>query len=714
MNDTRTDSFDALLGCLAIVCKLENMPFSEQVATAGLPIEKDGLTPGLFERAARKVGLTANLGQRPLAKISHLVLPAVLIMQDNNACVLTSVHDGLAEVYFPENPNEAKEVSLSDLKENYSGYIIYVAPHHQVEMRAESGIKPENYSSWFWGVIFSYKSIFLHVLIAAFLTNLFVLVIPIYIMNVYDRVIPTQSLPTLWMLTIGAVIFFLFDFLARVLRGYLIDTAGRRADIILASELFEKLMNLRMRQKPGSTGAFSNAFNDFEGLREFFTSATLTAIIDIPFTLLFVAAIWFIGGNIVWIPLTSVVVVITAAFIMEIPTVKAIKNVMAGATQKNAVLVESLNGLETIKSIGAEGLMQRKWEDAVITQTKANMLSRSLSNLSVNFAVLIQQLTVIGVVAFGALLISSNMLTIGGLIACTILSGRVMMLSQIVSLSNRFARSRQTLKQFNELMQQKSERSNDHQYLHRPKLRGDIEFDDVTFIYPKRRINAVEHCSLSINAGEKIGIIGKIGAGKSTLLKLLVGLYQPATGSITVDGTDNQEIDPADLRGNIRYVASDSNLFYGTVKDNILMGARNVSDDAFMQATKISGVDSFIAQSPLGYDMPVGERGEGLSAGQRQAVILARALVANPPVLLLDEPTAGVDNNFEQELMKNIEGYIKDKTLLLVTHRLNMLKLVDRVIVMERGHIVADGPRDEILRAMKVGSMSNNNGQQEE
>ena len=714
MQERDDQAYDTLLGCLSILCRLEDMPFSKPVALAGLPVEKDGLTPRLFVRAAKNVNFSATIAERKLRKINHLSLPAVLILENSSACVMTDIRDGMADIYFPENPDECRQISVRELSKDYTGYAIFATPHHESPV-ADSSSKVVDFKSWFWGVIFRYKGIFGHVMIAAFITNLFALTVPVFIMNVYDRVIPTNSLSTLWVLAIGALIFFVFDFLARILRGYLIDVAGRRADMILASELFQQLMSLRMRQKPASAGAFNSSYNEFETLREFFTSATLVAIIDIPFTLLFIAAIYFIGGAIVLIPIVAVFIIGIVAYLLELPTARAIKEAVAGSKQKSSILVEAINGLETIKTISAEGLFQREWENAIATQSRANLYSRILTNLSVNFAMLAQQVVIVAVVVYGVFLIQAAQLTVGGLIAITIISGRVMMLGQIVNLSSRLARSMQTLRTFNELMSLKHERSKEHNYLHRPKIKGDIEFEKVTFVYPKRRINALEDVSVRINAGEKVGIIGKIGSGKSTLLKLLTSLYAPSSGAILIDGTDNSEIDPADLRNNVRLVASDNTLFYGSVKDNILMGAAHISDGEFLRAAKIAGVDRFVSQSPLGYDMPVGERGEILSSGQRQAVILARSLVAHPSVLCLDEPSAGVDNGFERDLIGNLQECITNKTLLLVTHRLPMLQLVDRLIVLDRGRIVADGPKEEVMQALRENqSKHDNNSENEE
>lgn len=691
---------DPLLGCLGILSEIENMPFTPQAAIAGLPIGKEGLTPSIFQRAARQAGFSARIAKKSLSHVSNLVLPAILILENNNACVLTKVHKNSAEAIFPENPHDVRIIKWDDLVETYGGYIIYITPKHHYEQRSQQFEAEPSTTSWFWGTIFKYKSIFLHVFIAAFLTNLFILITPIYIMNVYDRVIPHHAISTLWALTIGAIIFFGFDFLSRVLRSYLIDVAGRKADIALASHIFQHTIALRMRQKPQSAGAFASYFTEFEILRDFFTSATLVSIIDLPFLLMFIGVIWFIGGNIALIPLIAIPTIIIIALLLEYPTHAMVKRALQGAAQKNAILIESLSGFETIKVLRAEGIMQKMWEDAVTKQTKAGLRSRMLSNITMNLTIFVQQVVLIMVVFYGVFLISNSQLSMGGLVAVTIITGRATSLGQLVEIAARFIRSRAALKSLDKVMKLPSERSPEHHYLHRPLLKGHIRYDNVSFVYPKRRYPALEEVSFTITPGEKVALIGKFGSGKSTLLKMLIGLYEPTSGSILVDGTDNSEIDPVDLRTNIGYVGLDSQLFYGSVHDNIAMADPHASDEEIIRASELAGVDKIVARSPLGYDMPVGERGEALSSGGRQAVALARLILADPEIVLLDEPTASADVNYEREFLKTIKDYTKDKTTILVTHRKALLSLVDRIIVLDNGRIIADGPKDTVLAAL--------------
>lgn len=691
---------DPLLDCLARVCKIHDRHFSPEEATAGLPLVDGKLTPSLFVRAAKQVGFNASLDEKRISQISDTNLPAVFILKDNDACVVTKRLNKKTLGVFYSDSDQPKEVPISELKQSFTGYVILLEPEYEFEHRSDQ-FDPIEEESWFWETFWSNKSIYGHVLIAAFLTNLFVLVAPLFIMNVYDRVVPNNAITTLWVLTIGAVVFFVFDFIARILRHYLVDVAARRADLELSSKLFKQFIGLRLANKPQSAGTVSFYFNEFEALRDFFTSATFVGLIDIPFIFLFLAAIYLIGGSLVLVPLIAIPIVLIFAVIFEVPARRAIQEAFAGVSFKSAVIVESIIGMEEIKSMVAENQIQRKWEDSVDKTNVAATKSRLYSSLTMNFTVWIQQLVVIGVVVYGVYLISEGMLSIGGLIACTILSGRAMMLGQIAGLLNRLERSRVSLKGLNKIMSMPTDRNIRQQFLHRPKIKGDIVVDKVVFKYPDEQTHALDNVSFEVKAGERVGIIGRIGSGKTTLLKNIVGLYEPSSGVITIDGTENLEIDPSDLRRQAHYVSGDSLLFYGSVRDNILMANPKASDEDFVHAVSIAGVDKFTSRHPQGFDMPVGERGELLSAGQRQAVALARAIIANPSILLLDEPTGAVDPTYEKEFKNAIGTMLEGKTLLLVTHRASMLSLVDRVVVLDEGKVIADGPRDEILQQLQ-------------
>ncbi len=691
---------DKLLTCLNVICNLYAVRFVSETALAGLPLVEGKLIPSLMERAGENVGIEAKLEKKSFEQLSEINLPAILILKNNDAVVLSNSNNpDRLEVYKPENPEQVVVMNRSDLESVYGGYVILTNVMMKADKRSHAFGDIEE-ASWFWQAFGNNRKIYMHVIIAAFLTNLFVLVAPLFVMNVYDRVVPNQAMTTLWVLAVGAMIFFLFDLAARMLRHYLIDMAGRNADKEMSARIFRQLMGLRMANRPMSAGAVASYFTEFEALQEFFTSAAFVSLIDLPFIFLYLLTVWIIGGPLVLIPLIAIPLTIIIAYLLEIPSRQAIKNTLSGVTYRQALLVETIGGVEEIKSLNAEGIMQQHWENSVKKTNEAGSISRFYSALTLNLTVWVQQVVVIAVVIFGVYQITAGNLSVGGLIACTILAGRAMMLGQISGLLNRFERSRAALRAITRMMSMPTDRTVRENFIHRPALKGNIVLDNVTFFYPNERVAALDKVSLNIKEGERVGIVGKIGSGKSTLLKLINGLYAPTQGFVRIDGTDNAEIDPFDLRRNVHYVSDDSILFYGTVRDNIAMGNPRATDEEILQAAHLAGVDKIVATHPSGYDMPVGERGLLLSSGQRQAVALARALLANAPVLMLDEPTGAVDNGFEKDFMSALPPYLNGKTLIVVTHRASVLDLVDRIIVLDAGRLVADGPKSVILEKL--------------
>jgi ATP-binding cassette subfamily C protein LapB len=459
-----------------------------------------------------------------------------------------------------------------------------------------------------------------------------------------------------------------------------------------------------MAARPNSVGNFANSMQEFESFRDFFTSATLATLIDLPFTFLFIAVIWMIAGDLAYIPLAVIPITILISLIIQIPLGRAIKQLFRHAGQKSATLIETLTGLETIKSLGAESPLQRKWEQTAGSISKYSQRAKLLSSAAVNLTSFVQQMTTIAVVVYGVYKISENEISMGALIASTILAGRALApMGQLAGILTRFHHSKAALSSLNNMMNLPVERPSGREFLHREKFQGGIEFKQVSFRYPEQAIDALSDISFKIKPGEKVAIIGRIGSGKSSIEKLILGLYEPAEGAVLLDETDLRQIDPIDLRRSVGYVPQDVMLFYGSVRDNIALGAPFADDAAVLRAAEIAGVTEFINRHPSGFDMPVGERGEGLSGGQRQSIAVARALLLDPPVLVLDEPTNSMDNSSEERFKTKLGEIIKDKSLILVTHRASLLSLVDRVLVMDQGNLVADGPREQILAALKSG-----------
>jgi ATP-binding cassette subfamily C protein LapB len=694
---------DPLLASLVVLSHLLEHPASPESLKAGLPLVEGRLTPALAVRAAARARLSARLVRRPLEQIAALTLPCILILKEG-ACVLVAWGEGgTARILLPESGRGERTLPVRELAEAYAGHALFVRPEMRFDRRAEQ-VDSEPSRRWFWGTLLECWPIYTEVLLAAVMINLFALASPLFIMNVYDRVVPNNALETLWVLAIGAITVFLFDFVLRNLRGYFVDSAGKIADLKIAGRIFEHVLGIRMSARPGSAGAFASNLREFETLRDFFTSATLVTVVDLPFVFFFIAVIWLIGGPVALVPALAVPVVIGVGLLLQIPLNRVVRRTFREAAQKHGVLVESINGLETIKSVGAEGRMQRNWEQFVQATAESATKSRFLSALGVNVSALAQNLVTVGVVIFGVYRISDGLMSVGALVACTIITGRAMApLGQVAGILTRYHQARASYDALNAVMALPVERPPGSRFLHRPRIEGRVEFKQVTFSYPDQKLPALDKVSFSIKAGERVGLIGRIGSGKTTIEKLVLGLYHPDEGTVLVDGTDLRQIDPADLRRSVGCVQQDVFLFHGTVRDNITLGAPFADDETVLRAAEIAGVHDFVARHPQGFDRVVGERGENLSGGQRQAIALARALLMEPPILLLDEPSSAMDNAAENRLKQRLEQTLPGRTLILVTHRASLLALVDRLIVLDAGRVVADGPRDKVLKALASG-----------
>jgi len=701
------DYEEPLVSCLSLLAGLLQRPISPAALRAGLPHAEERFTPELAVRAAERAGIGARVVHRPkLKQILPVTLPCVLLLKAGNACILLNFPDDRsAEVIIPEGGGRKVKLALAELQEQYTGYTLFARPEFRFDERAPE-VRLKDPRTWFWGTLSQFWPIYSHVLLASVLINMFAIASPLFIMNVYDRVVPNNAVETLWVLAIGVATVFGFEFVMKNLRTYFVDIAGKNADVIIASRLLEHLMATRMDCKPPSTGAMANNIREFESLREFFTSGTLIALVDLPFIFLFVMVIWLVAGPVAFVPLVSIPVVILFGVLLQKPLRSVIERTQREANQKHALLVEAIDGLETIKASAAEGRVQRSWERFVGLTAESSGKARWLSGLATTFAQLSIQLTTVAVVVYGVHLIAAGEITMGALVAATILSGRALApLGAVAGMLTRLQQSRVALKSLDDLMKRPVERDESKKFLHRPRLTGQIEFKNVKFSYPGQQTIAMEGASFKIKPGERVGILGRIGSGKSTLARLMVGLYEPAEGSVLMDGTDIRQIDPADLRRNIGYVSQDNYLFFGSVRDNIAFGAPHVDDETILRAANLAGVTDFLRAHPMGFDLQVGERGMGLSGGQRQAIAIARNLLLDPPVILLDEPTSHMDNSSEAAFKNRLTQMLPGKTLVLVTHRSSLLSLVDRLIIVDSGRIVADGPKEEVLTALKQGQI---------
>lgn len=698
---------DPLLDCLEILAKIHNRPISRTVLRAGLPLVQNRLTVELISRAARRAGLASRILKRPLSALNTYELPAILLLNNRRACIAvkTDPENGTVEVIWPESQG-TQIISCEELNDAYTGYAIFIKPRYGINNRRIGHLVDQS-KNWFWGTIFSSWRIYRDVLIASFLINVFALATPFFIINAYDRIIPNAAFETLWVLSGGVAIIYLFELFLRGLRGYFIDSAGKKSNIVLSSVLMEKVFGLKMEARPKSIGSFTKQLQQFESIRDFITSFSITALVDLPFALLALFAIWYIGGNLVWINIICILLILTYAFIIQIPLKKSVSKAFYADAQKNAILVEGLSGIETIKILGAESTIQRAWEESVSFIANWSARTRFLSSSVSHISHFLQSLSIVIVIISSVYIISRGAMTGGGLIACVILSRRATSpMTQVVSLMTRFHQARNSLKTLNRIMELPSERPADKVFLHRVNFKGAITLQNVTFVYPGNSSEVLRNINLHINPGEKVGIIGPIGSGKSTLGKLILGLYQPTKGMVAMDGTDIRQIDPAELRNFIGYVPQDVVLFQGNVRNNIILGTNDIDDQTVLRAAKIAGVTQFVAKHPMGYDMPVEEQGRNLSGGQRQTIAIARALLLDPPILIMDEPTSSMDNRSESMIRANILKILHDKTTIIITHRISLLEIVDRIIVLNNETIVADGTKQYILEALKNGHLT--------
>ncbi len=700
------EHFVDLMDCLLLVSHLEGRTTSVSAVSAGLPLDDGKLTPDLFVRAANRAGLAAMPLQRSLEAIPDTVLPAIICLDNARFAVMTDIDAdaGYAMLMAPAS-HALYQIDISELAQRYQGQVFYLRPTQQFDSRT-----PKIYKSagdhWFWGVLKSSAHIYRDVLIASLFINLFVLAQPLFVMNVYDRVVPNNAIETLWALAIGVAIVYCFDLGLKALRSHLVELAAKRTDVIVSARLFERVLNLKMGSRPISVGAFANRLHEFDAIRSFITSTTILTLIDLPFLIIFLGFIAYLGGWLVMVPIVVIPLAIILAYQAQVRLRPAIENVMRGAAKKNATLVESLVGIETIKTAGAESGVQKNWEQAVGYVSQWSLQSRLLSNSALQGVQFLQQLSMVAIVVWGVYLIADLELTMGGLIACVILNGRALApLGQVASLLTNYDHAEGTLKSLDEIMTLPVERGEEERFLHRHKLDGEISFKDVYFSYAGQPTPALNGLSLAIKAGEKVGIIGKIGSGKSTLSKLILALYEADRGAVQLDGFDIKQLDPAELRSNIAYVSQDVTLFFGTLRENIALGQVVVEDEKIVAAATSAGINKLVNSHPLGYEMPVGERGETLSGGQRQAVGLARMFLASPAIILLDEPTASMDQASENLIKSNLKEFSQDKTLILITHKMAMLDIVDRLVVLDDGKVVADGPKKQVIEALKSGQV---------
>jgi ATP-binding cassette subfamily C protein LapB len=697
---------DPLLDCLVEICRLHGQHATRASLSAGLPLTDGRLTLNLAERAAARAGMATKLQRTAFAEIDAATLPVVLLLKHDKACVLLGRESDRNRVLLPETGQGTVLLDDTELAARSSGLVLYVRPHFRFDKRTEATSEPIQ-GHWFWSTLLSQRFVYQDILWAAALINVFALAFPLFSMNVYDRVVPNAAIETLWALAIGVFLIMGSDLLMRKLRSRFVDEASARIDVKISAMLMERVLGMRLENRPESVGSFSQNLRGFEQVRDVITSTTVTALIDLPFAILFLIVIAWISP---WL-LIPVVVCIGAVLAYGWYVQKKLhalaETTYRASAVRNSTLVEALTGIETIKSQGAESLIQARWERTNVHLAATNVKMRGLSSGSIYITSTISQLLTVILVIVGVYLIGDKTLTMGALIAVNMLAARAMApAGAIVGLLMQYQGARTALAGLERIMSTDIERPKDATLVERRDMEGAIEFRNVAFHYPNRKESALDGVSFKIKPGEKVALIGRVGSGKSTIQRLAMGLFQPTAGAVLVDGIDLRQVDPADLRRNMGYVSQDVLLFYGSLRDNVAFGMPYAEDGAIVAAAEVAGLTDTVNRHPHGFDMAVGERGESLSGGQRQSVGIARAVLHNAPMLLLDEPTSAMDYSSEAQITQRLMAFANNKTVLLVTHRTSLLTLVDRVIVIDGGKVVADGPRDRIMEALQSGRIA--------
>lgn len=691
---------DEVTACLAFLARKYDRPSSPVIIRAGLALDASGRLPfHQIESALEQIGLRGEPYDGKLSGLGPRRLPAILKLSDG-AAVLIEVRGGEALLYRPSYEAPVW-VDVASFVPSFAGAAVLVDPDPTQEREGERPWQRATRSHWFWSEVWKSRGAFGYVAGAAAVINVLALSMPLFTMNVYDRIIPNKSTVSLWVLAIGVMLAMALEFSLRLARARLVDEVGRSVDARLSQRLFEKVMNVPLSARAGSTGALARRVSDYETVREFFASTTVVLIVDMLFLVIFLAIITLLAGILVLVPIAGIVLMATAGLLLQKGMAKASVDAQADASLQHSVLVEAIAGQETLKATGAEGRMLGRWRRYSEMNAATQERLRSLTAVSVNLATLCQQLMSVGLVIGGFYLFNAGSISMGAIIAIVMLSGRAMApVGQFAFLMTRARHAFTVMASLQSLSDLPDERFVGRSIL--PSVSGgEIRLDKTSFRYPQASQDSLSEVSLSVRPGERIAIIGRVASGKSTLGRVLCGLYEPTDGAYLVDGLDSRQYHPHQLRAAFRYVGQDAELFRGTVRDNLALAATDASDERLLDAVRRSGADLYLSRDASGFDLMVGERGAALSGGQRSFLVLARALVEPCKLLYLDEPTGAMDSQTEQLFVDKLAGAIApDQTLIVSTHRNALLAIVDRLIVLDGGRIIADGPKDSVLSAL--------------
>ena len=656
-------------------------------------------------QAMLRRGLSAAWQHMPLAQFGSALMPAVLQLRSGMA-VVCQRKDNHYSVILPALGDTPVRMTAAELDQAYVGNALLFKQQAIVDNRADDLISVTG-KHWFWHTIWGFKRYIAEAAALSLIINILALSLSLFTMTVYNRVLPNQAYVTLWTMAIGVGIALVFELSARVARAWVLDRAGKKVDLVLGARIYRQVLATRLESRAQSSGAFANIVSSFDMVREFVTSASLTAVADLPFSILFLVVIYIVGGPLVWVVLGAMIVVTLIALYIQIPMHKHTQATHQLSTTRHGLIVESLDNLETVKALRAEHVLAAKHDAASVQLASLGMQSRQLSSTASTLIQGVQQATTVLLMLWGAHLVGEGVISMGAIIATVMLTGRTLMpISVLSNLAMRFQTARSAMQSLNKVMSAPVERDPSRTYMQASGWKTEIECRNASFKYKPNLPPAIEALDLTIAAAERVAILGRMGSGKSTLLRLLVGLYTPTGGDVTIDGVDVRQIDPSDLRSRMALVTQEPRLMYGSLRDNLLLATPHATDDELLRVAEITGVKQIAARHPLGFGMPVGERGDTLSGGQKQAIALARALLAKPRVLLLDEPTSGMDMGSERTVLNALRPITHGRTVIIVTHKPALLEFVDRIIIFDDGVKVADGPKETIIAALNAGKVT--------
>ena len=703
---------DALLHSMVYLTKHHGKQRSPDSMLDGMPI--DGLlNPDQAVRVMRAAGYNAGLMQRDIGHIHALLLPAILLLKNGDACVLVRRHDTargqspMCEIVMPGPEFHTCKASEAELEQEYLGFALVATPLpeqvHGAEGREQALLDP--HSHWLWGTLRRFIPYYRSAMMAALLSNVLMLVTGLVTSVIYDKVIPHQGFVTLWALAAGSFLALVFDLISRQLRSHLIDTAGKKADLIIGSLLFRQTLGVRMEHRPESAGNYAHHLAQIEVVREFFAGATLSAVSDVPFIAMYIAMTFVIGGPLGWVLVLAIPVLVAMALGIQSAMRRAMTANLGHQADLQGVIVEAVEGLEDLKAVGAQGRFLHRFEDATSAAAEAGLKARWMSGWTNNLSSVSQQLITLVMLVWGVYLIHDGIITGGALIGAVMYAGRaVMPVNSVVALASRYQGARAAMVALDKTMSEPTEREKGRVYVSGHEVTGAIGLNDLSFAYPQNSESAaprvLKNVTVKVKPGERIAILGRIGSGKSTILRLMAGLYQPSEGFVDVDGLDLRQIDPADYRMRVGFVSQEPRLFKGTLRDNVMMGRPQLDAGKLAEVARVTGLDRVVAGHPQGWELSVGEMGGLLSGGQRQLVALARCLITKPQILLMDEPTSSMDAQSEVMFLRQLKEAAGTRTLIMVTHRPAVLELVDRVMVVDGGKVVLDGPKAAVLAAL--------------